>query len=179
MFAFIQGAIIAGVWYALIGLFLSRAAKMSYQKLTVEKKLQHLLLENVMTENPVTVPPTLTLDEFVKDYCLKYHHHGVPVVENEQFIGFASLVDVTKVPAEEWFSRSVDELMWRESERVVIPKDATAEQAFEKMTKNQVAKLVVLEDGKVVGVITIQDLAKHLQIEAEVDSVIPKTKKRP
>jgi len=179
IFAFIQGAVIAGMWYALIGLFLSRAAKMSYQKVAVEKKLQHLQLQDVMTENPVTVAPSLTLDEFVKDYCLKYNHHGFPVVENEQFIGFASLVDVTKIPAAEWFSRKVDELMWRESERVVIPKDATAEEAFEKMTKNQVAKLVVLEDGKVVGVITIQDLAKHLQIEAEVESVMPPIKKVP
>ncbi|HLB59734.1 MAG TPA: CBS domain-containing protein, partial [Bdellovibrionota bacterium] len=166
--SFFQGAVIAGIWYALIGIFLSRAASMSYRRLFVELSLHRLKVFEIMTKNPITISPDMRLTEFVRQYCLRYHHHGFPVVEDNQLVGFIMLEDVTHIPQDEWDNRTVEEVMRTDRAHFGIHPNATADKALQQMTMCQIGRLVVYEGDQLLGLITIQDLSDYLQIESEI-----------
>lgn len=170
IFALLQGAVIAGIWYALIGFFLMQAAKLSYQRLTVETTLHKLRVKDLMSSEPISVSPALSIHSFVKDFCLKYKHHGFPVVEEERLVGFISLDIVTQIPQEEWDKHVVQEIMRRDFSIVGIGPNEPADLALRQMTSNQLGRLIVFEDKKVLGILSLRDLSDFLQLESEAGS---------
>src|SRR3989304_5288372 len=52
---------ISGIWFSLIGLFLSNAARSSYQQLLLRKGLEGLKVSRFMEANPITVSRALSI----------------------------------------------------------------------------------------------------------------------
>src|SRR3989339_488779 len=73
IFAIFMGSFVNGIWYFLIGVFLRSASQMSYQQQLLRKILEGETVMHFMTPNPVSVPPSVLLSEFVNDYVYKYH----------------------------------------------------------------------------------------------------------
>lgn len=170
IFVLLQGGVISGIWYALIGFFLMQAAKLSYQRLTVETTLHKLRVKDLMSSDPISVTPDLSIHSFVKNYCLKYRHHGFPVVEGEELVGFLSLDIVTQIPQEEWDKHIVQEIMRKDFAIVGIGPNEPADLALRQMTSNQLGRLIVFEEKKVLGILSLRDLSDFLQLESEAGS---------
>ena len=68
IFTLISGDFIGGLWRLLIGMFLGDAASASYQQLMVRHALEGEPVHRFMQPNPITVPPTLTVQELVDAY---------------------------------------------------------------------------------------------------------------
>ncbi len=80
------------------------------------------------------------------------------------FAGIVTEKDIiNKVVAEELYPGDikVNEIMSRDL--VTVPKNESIEEAAKLMRKKGVRRLVVLEDKRVVGIITETDIAKHLK----------------
>lgn len=163
-----QGGIISGVWYILIGLFLSKASKISYQRLAVETALHKLKVKELMATDTIAISPDLTIHSFVKDYCLKYRHHAFPVIDANKLVGFLSLDIVTQIPQEEWGKYSVSDKMIKDFSIVGIGPDDSADTALRQMTNNQLGRLIVHKDGNVLGILSIRDLSDYLQIKQTI-----------
>ena len=101
----VLGQFVAGLWYALIGMFLRSGARASYQQLVVRRALQGVPVKGLMTEKVVTVSPSLTLAEVVRDYFMKHRFHAYPVLEDGELRGMVNLHDVKRFDEPEWRDR--------------------------------------------------------------------------
>jgi len=69
---FFGGNFIGGMWWFFIGMFVRSAAKMSYSQLLVRKALQGETVGRFMKKEPVTVPPSTTVEELVEDFIYRH-----------------------------------------------------------------------------------------------------------
>ncbi|MCX6357296.1 MAG: site-2 protease family protein, partial [Candidatus Aureabacteria bacterium] len=65
---------IGGIWWLLIGMFLRNASRASYQQLVARKAFEGEPLRRFMQPDPVTVPPSITIQELVEEYIYRYHY---------------------------------------------------------------------------------------------------------
>ena len=79
------------MWWFLIGVFVRGAATSSYQQLMLKDMVQGQPVRNFMRTEPVTVPPSITIDEWLKEYVYRHHFKMYPVVEGSQLLGCISV----------------------------------------------------------------------------------------
>jgi Zn-dependent protease len=72
VFQLFRGNFIGAMWWFLIGMFLRGAAKMSYQQLLTRNALEGEPVSRFMRSDPITVPPSITVQQLVEDYIYLY-----------------------------------------------------------------------------------------------------------
>ena len=108
--------------------------------------------ESGIITDPVTVGPMQSLREAVG--IMRQHDiSGVPVVEGTRPVGILTARDIR---FEKNLDQPVSALMTREL--VTVPPSVKNDDARELLHKHRIEKLLVVEDGKLVGLITIKDL---------------------
>jgi Zn-dependent protease/CBS domain-containing protein len=167
--SFITGNFVGGMWWVVIGMFLRGAARMSYQQLLVRRALEGERTGRFMKSDPVTVSPNKTVDEFVNDYVYRYHHKLYPVVQNKKLIGCLHTKDIREIPKEEWPKRKIGDLAQGCSDFNSISLDQDATKALSRMRKNDVSRLMVLDGGHLVGVVTLKDMLEFLSLKIELE----------
>ena len=105
-----------------------------------------------MITDPVTVRPSQPLRE-VLSVMREHDISGVPVVEGTTPVGILTARDIR-------FERNLDQpvsaLMTRQL--VTVPPGVKAEEARDLLHRHRIEKLLVVDGGKLVGLITIKDL---------------------
>jgi Zn-dependent protease/CBS domain-containing protein len=168
--AFISGNVIGGLWYFLIGMFLSNAARMSYRQLVVRQALEGEPVRRFMKPDPVGVPPGITVREFVEDYVYRYHHKLYPVLDDGgRLAGCITVGGVKGVPREEWGRRTVRELMSACSLDNTVRPGEDVVKAMEKMSRGKLSRLLVVEESRLAGILTLKDLLEFLSVKMELE----------
>lgn len=140
------------------------------------RKIESLKAEDVMAKKVVTVGKDTTIKE-LQELFDKYKFNGFPVVENDRYIGMVYDLDLLKafVPSEmnevypvvsdfwKLFSERVDEVMER-GVPTAAPKEEL-EDIVTKMMRNKLKSIPIVEGGKLVGIIALADIFRHLFIE--------------
>ncbi len=165
----LRGNLIGGLWWFLIGLFLRGAAQMSYQQLMIRKSLEGEPVRRFMNPHPVTVPPTLTVAELVEDYVYKYHYKMFPVLDDGRLVGCVTTRDIKEVPREQWSRETVAEMAERCPAEAVIAPDTDAVKALAIMNQTGVSRLLVAENDRLVGILTLKDLLAFLSLKVELE----------
>lgn len=166
----LRGNFIGGMWWFLIGLFLRGAAQMSYKQLITRKALEGESVERFMSKNPVTVAPTTPVDQLVEDYVYRYHYKFYPVVENgDNLVGCVTTKEVREIPKEEWSNRTVRELVSKCSTENTVAPDTDAMQALSTMNRTKASRLMVVEAGRLVGVIALKDMLEFLSNKVDLE----------
>jgi Zn-dependent protease/predicted transcriptional regulator len=171
VFRVLTGMFIGGMWLFLIGLFIHGAAKMSYRQLLTRQALEGEALQRFMNRNPVTVAPDIRLDRLVEDYIYRYHHKLFPVVDGERLVGCVTTRQVKAVPREQWAATTVGELTEACSDANSIRPDTDAVDALARMHRSHVGRLMVVEDGRLQGIIALKDLLHFLSMKIEFEEV--------
>jgi len=166
---FVTGAVTSGVWWFLIGLFLRNASQMSYRHLLVRQVLQGEHVGRFMKADLVTVTPSVTLSQFVDDYIYRYHYKMYPVVDRDKLMGVVTVNRLKDVPREEWPSHTVREVASFCTESNTIEPGADATAALEKMNRVGTSRLMVVDHGRLVGILALRDLLKFLAIKLDFD----------
>lgn len=169
--SFLQGNFIGGMWWFLIGLFLRGAAKASYQQLLTRRALEGEPVSRFMKSDPVTVNPSITLQELVDDYIYKYHFKMFPVVSNGNSLsGCVTTRQVKDVPREEWDKKTVGEVAGVCSLENTIDKNTDAMEALSAMNRNRNSRLMVVDQGRLVGVIALKDMLDFLSLKVDMEN---------
>ena len=159
----LAGDLAGGIWFAFIGWFLVQAARSSYQELQLQQLLRGVEAEEVMAADLVRIPPELSLQEAVDDYFMRYDHGAFPVQDRGRTIGLLTLRGVRRVPREQWPTRRVRDHMVHLGDQVVVAPDARMDDVVGKLQDGQANRVLVAEDGQVVGIITPSDLTRWLR----------------
>jgi Zn-dependent protease/predicted transcriptional regulator len=166
----LAGDLAGGIWFAFIGWFLVQAARSSYQELQLQQLLRGVEAEDVMAADLRRIPPDLSLQEAVDDYFMRYDHGAFPVEEQGRTIGLLTLRGIRRVPREQWPTHRVRDHMVPLSDQVVVAPDARMDGVLGKLQDSQANRVLVAQDGEVVGIITPSDLTRWLRRWRTLDS---------
>ena len=166
---FVGGDVIGGVWMFLIGMFLRSAAQMSYQQLLVRKALEGETVRRFMTANPVTAPDSITVAELVENYIYKYHHKMFPVMAGEKLAGCITTRQVQEIPREDWGRETIREAASPCSAENSISPGTDAIKALGMMNQSGVSRLLVVEGGRLLGLVTLKDLLVFFSLKVELE----------
>ena len=156
----------SGAWLAFIGWFLLQAAAAEDRYLVTRHALGGLRVRDVMVREPVTTPADATLGEFMDRVVSARPYTTYPVTENGRAVGLLPFRCVAAVPRGEWDSRRVAECMLRGEDVPVVAADDEAIDAAADVAESEVRRALVLDGERLVGLLSITDLARTLELRA-------------
>jgi len=147
-----------------IAIFIYLGASGEEKATVISITLEGVKVRNVMTSVPdvIYVPPDWTLEQLI-DVMFKTRHMGYPVQESHAspVLGVITFSDVQRVPASERVAIRVEDVMKREI--ISIRPDADAFDALKLMSSRNLGRLIVMEDGQMVGIVSRTDLMRAIQ----------------
>jgi Zn-dependent protease len=168
--AFFAGDLLGGIWMVLIGMFLNSIAKSSYDQYLLKESLAGKTVEDFVQENPVSVPPSTTIDRFIDDYVLKYHFKDYPVESDSLPVSCMSLEQAKSLPRQQWDHKTVGELAERCTEKNSIESGIEADKALSMMMRAGKNRLLVVDGNKLRGVVNLRDMMEYLSLRKEIAS---------
>jgi CBS domain-containing protein len=167
--ALLRGVIVGGLWWFLIGTFVRNAARMSYQQVLMREALAGEPVSRFMRTDVRTVPSRIPLTSLVDEYFFRDYHKMYPVVDDGRLVGAVTIDQVKAVPREEWSRRTVGDLAAPlTSENTVLP-ETDAVDALGLMSRGKRSRLLVADNGRLLGLVTISDLLKFLSLKVELE----------
>jgi len=163
-----MGNFVGGLWWLMIGFFVRMAAQNSYQQVLARNIFHHVKIRDVMVKDPVAVPRSITLEEFIHHYVYQHHFHLYPVVSFGRLSGCVSVNAVALVPREEWPHQTVGSVAEACSPETSISAEENADKALTIMHRTGHTHLLVVDGDELVGMIALQDMLKLLSLKVEL-----------
>jgi predicted transcriptional regulator len=161
------------MWFFLIGMFLRNAAKGSFRQLLLRRNLEGETVRRFMHPDPIAVPRAISVDELVEQYIYRYHYKLFPVVDDDRLIGCVTTHQVKELPREEWARQTVGSIATPCSPDNTVGPETDALEALGLMSRSGTSRLMVVENGRLVGIITLKDLLKFLALKVELENGKP------
>jgi Zn-dependent protease/predicted transcriptional regulator len=165
---FFRGFDLGALWWIVIGLFLWSAAGAGYRQLALHDALAGMTVKDVIQKDAVSAPPDVSLDRLVDEYFYQYRFHSFPVLEGDRLVGTISLRDVQDVPRADWPLRTVRDAMHEIRAGAVVHPQEDLESVFRKMVEEGRGHLPVVDDGRLVGIVTRHDMLTLLQLRTNL-----------
>ena len=157
-----------GLWITFIGWFLNNAAESSYRRVLLRDRLVGVTAGDVMAQECPTVSGDLLLDRLVNDHILDTGRRYFFVTQDGELKGLITLHNVKKMPRDRWnevtvyqVMTSVDALFWARPDE-----DMWA--LLQRMGKADVNQVPVMDDGRLVGMITREHMLRQVRIRSEL-----------
>jgi len=162
---------IGGMWLFLIGMFIRGAARMSYQQMVTRRALEGEPLERFMTRDPVTVRPEVSVSSFVDDFVYRHHHKLFPVTDGQRLVGCVSPAQLKSIPRDEWARRQVGDIAQECTETNTVGPEVDAVEALSRMSRGRKGRLLVVKEGRLLGMVTLKDMLDFLSSKVELEEV--------
>lgn len=167
---FFGGNFIGGMWWFFIGMFVRGAATTSYRQLLVRRALEGEPVERFMRKDPVTVPPSTTVEALVEDFIYRHQFKLFPIVdEGNRLRGCVTMKQIKDIPREQWQSKTAGEIAIGCSPENSIDLKADAMDALALMTRTASSRLIVTEDDRLAGIISLKDMMKFFELKVELE----------
>lgn len=166
--AVLGGAPVAGFWYVLIGWFLHHASSSAAEEARVQGELQALTVRDVMLRDPVTVQADVSLADAVTGCVLHTGFGGYPVMRSGVPVGLLRLKDLARIPAERQGRVTVQDLMVPLTADIAVGPGRPVLETLERMAHTGRMRLLVVEDGRLAGLLTLSALARQLRAREQL-----------
>lgn len=154
--------VVNGLWIAFIGWFLESAAASQVQQQVVRNMLVGHKVSEVMNRDYVRIPGEMTLQELVDQHVLMGGHRCFVVSRGDACLGLVTLSDIRKVARSAWPATPASAIMIPREKLASIPPHAELWTALEKIGRDGVNQLPVVENGRVVGILSREDVVRYL-----------------
>lgn len=174
---FLGGGLVNGLWLAFIGWFLNTASQQSYRQVVIQDVLEDVPISRLMRRNVPAVEPAIAIDRLVDDYLMQSDDHSFPVLDGSRLVGLVTLTDVRSVPRPKWSETRVQEIMTPADQLITVSSGEEAITAMNELAERDVRQVPVLENGRLVGMLSRRDFVRWLQLHSEsgVDSMVPQS----
>jgi Zn-dependent protease len=166
-----MGNFVGGLWWFMIGLFIRSAAQRSYQQLLARGLFHAKKVKDLMIKNPLTVPRSISLTEFVNEYVYKHHFQMYPVLSFGRLTGCISVNQVAAIPREEWPMQTVGVIALPCNEETTVGPEEDANKALEVMNRTGNSRLMVVDGDQLVGIIALKDMLTLLSLKMELNDL--------
>jgi Zn-dependent protease/CBS domain-containing protein len=167
---FVSGGLLSGVWLALIGWYLVRAAAQEQGRVELQALLSARTAAGLLPPEPVRLPATTTVAWAVQ---WVFHHHRVDDAaitgEDGAVVGAVTFADVLTVDPAARPGVTLGDVMRRRDELPVIGADEPADHILGRFAEAPVA--LVERDGEIVGTVSVADVVKVAERARQLDAV--------
>ena len=163
----LSGNLFNGLWIAFIGWFLESAAASQDQLQVVKDLLGGHKVSDVMSRDFPRVSGSATLQELVDKNVLTQGRRSFVVGNGQGSTGLITLSTIKEVPRASWPNTVASQVMIPLEKTVSIQPAAELWTALEKMGRDGVNQLPVLNGGggdRVVGMLSRDDLVHYLRV---------------
>ncbi|MGP8154962.1 MAG: CBS domain-containing protein [Smithella sp.] len=164
----VRGNFVGGLWWFLIGLFIRSTAQIYYKQLLVHSLFNTKKVKDLMVKNPVTVPRSISLEEFISDYVYKHHFQAYPVLSFGRLTGCIFVKQIATIPREEWTRYTVGAVALPCNEEITIGPEEDANKALEIMNRTGNSRLLVVNGDQLEGIISLKDMLALLSLKIEL-----------
>jgi Zn-dependent protease/CBS domain-containing protein len=160
-------------WLLVLGVFLKSAAENDYRYREQQSAGEQTRRDDgkqwdidgtvgaVMRSPAVSVPPELSVAEFIDQILAAHRHTHFPVARDGRLHGVLSLDRLREEPQEKWERLTIGEVMNPIDESLFITVRASVEHARHKLNMNNLGFLAVIDqDGLLIGHLNAKDLEK-------------------
>ena len=160
----LNGNFINGLWLLFIGWLINQMSQSSYQSMVVSNLFDKIQVSDFMNADVVSVEPFISVRKLVDDYFLKYKYTFFPVINGEIILGIVNAGSVKSVPKDELSHTSVSTILVPLSDTLIVSPKETVSAAMKKTLSNGVGRVLVIEDNRLLGLISKTDILKYLAI---------------
>lgn len=164
VYSLFSGEGLGGLWWILIGWFISGLATMSYRQQAIEGELRDRKVADLMRTHFESVDAGVPLSDFVDQYLLRSTQELWPVLDNDELMGVASLSRVADLPAEQRSGRTVRDVTVPAATMDSLDPDEPAREAMQRLGRGGDEALPVVRSGRVVGLLKHSDVVKWMSL---------------
>ncbi len=150
------------LWFVLLGWFLISAASAENQQAVMQSRLRTVAVREIMTANPVTVPASATVAQFLTDYLPWSRHSAFPVVADGQTVGLVTVNRVNQVPAGERGRTTLRDVACPLSEIARATPDESVADVLPRLNQCSEGRALVFDDGHLAGIVAPADISQAL-----------------
>ena len=166
IFLALNGALIDGVWLALIGFILAGSARSATMQTELSSRIEHLKVADVMDAEPVSIPEDASVERALDEFFLRYRWPWFPVVDTAQrFRGLLQRGAADAVPEGRRRNALVGEFLTADPDGSLhIRDDAPLESVLGNENLRRLGGLVAVDaEGHVSGVVTVDAIGRTLR----------------
>jgi len=166
----LSGAVLNGLWTTFMGWFLSGTAEATRRGFALREGLRGVRVAEYMDAQPDVATADMSVAEFVFRHVLGHGKRALPVIagaEEHRLVGIVGVTDIKEVPQPAWPATAVSEIMHRPPLKTVSP-TTEINTALRRMVEDGLNQLPVVEDGRLVGMLSRADVLRSLQLQEEL-----------
>ncbi len=162
------GNMVSGLWSVAIGWFLQSAASGSVEQMSIERALGGIRVRDVYRPDTTAVTPDRSVEEVAEDVLLQQNRHSVPVADG-RVLGMVTVGDIGRVPRERRSTTPISEVMNGGGHVVTVSPGDSLRDAMEALRGGDFEQIPVVEDGRLVGLLTRGDVMRAIQLRRQLD----------
>ena len=163
------GNLLGGLWIGFIGWFLLNASQAANTQVMLQTMLSGASVARVMRPAPPTLSPAVSLRAAVDAYLLPQGVRALPVVQDGALVGLLTVHGLRQVAPEDWPIVPVRQAMIPLPKLYTATPDQELSSAFQRMVEHDVHQMPVLQDGRLVGMLTRDAILQFLQLRQELE----------
>jgi Zn-dependent protease/CBS domain-containing protein len=161
-----------GAMLALTGWFLILSANSLRDRVRLDDLVGGHTVSDAMERDPATVSPSLTVDTFAAQLLDRESAlTAVPVLHDDQIVGLLGVRQVRAIRRGDWPTTRVADVMVEPPKLSFLAPGEPLKQALERIHKAGVDGLPVVEDGKLVGMLTRLGVGTYVKARQEASGV--------
>lgn len=161
------GYVFNGLWFVLLGWFVVMAARSEQAQVTQHALLSGVRVRDVMSHDPVTAPPHLTVSQFLEHYVLARRYSAYPLVDDEGLVtGLVTLDRLRTVAPAERDTTEVGTIAFGPADVPSAAPDDSVETLIPGLLTSRSGRALVFEGNHLVGIVSRTDIAHTLERRA-------------
>ncbi len=156
------GLVFFSPFLILIALFIYIGASMESTAVKYSYLLQDVTVGDMMSSPVISVSQTLPVSQVIH-MMYSSKHLGFPVIERDTLIGMVTLADVNRTGPIDREAMQVRDIMTRDP--ITLPPTAPVIDALKIMSARNFGRIPVVQDGKVLGIVTRTDIIKVTELK--------------
>lgn len=164
LFELFVGGSAAGLWSVFLGWFLLSAARAEESAVLVQHALAGVRVADVMSPDPVVAPCWLTVDDFLRTYVMQHRFTSFPLHDfGGKLDGLVTLSRLKRVPSEQRATTRVRDVALDLASTPTAGPAEPLSRVLGRLSGDGEQRILVLDEGKLVGIVTPTDVARVLQ----------------
>ena len=152
------------VWMIFSGWFIQSASSATRRIVSERRVVTGRKVREAMSEGVRSVSPGTSIQSLVEDHAAAHMERAYLVMLGDTIQGLVTLTDVARAPADLRPTRWVSEIMTRAPDLITIAPDAPLEDGLDILATRDVKQIVVMEDGKPVGLLSREGVVRVLEV---------------
>lgn len=159
----VGGLLMDGLWLIFIGWFLDTSASAQIQRGNLRSILLNYRVQDAMNPNYAVIPGDESIRTLMDFHIIGEGRRYIVVEEEHQPVGLLTLHHVRHIPQEQWDELRVRDSYLPFSQLRTLSPQTNLWEAFNEMQSDGVNQLPVIQDGRLLGILSREDLLSYLK----------------